>query len=101
MLRGVGFDVVDLGINVPVEEFVRRVKEERPQILGMSALLTTTMPEMKKVIDALSADGLREKVKVIVGGAPVNEKYARDIGADGYGPDAGSTIDLARELLSR
>jgi corrinoid protein of di/trimethylamine methyltransferase len=101
MLRGVGFDVVDLGINVPTEEFVSKVEEHKPHILGMSALLTTTMPEMKKVIDALSARGLRQKVKVIVGGAPVNRKFARDIGADGYGADAGSSVDLAKQLIQR
>jgi 5-methyltetrahydrofolate--homocysteine methyltransferase len=67
----------------------------------MSALLTTTMPEMKKVIDLLVARGLRDRVKVIVGGAPVNEKFARDIGADGYGADAGSSVDLARALLQK
>jgi corrinoid protein of di/trimethylamine methyltransferase len=99
MLRGVGFDVVDLGINVPREEFVRKVEEHKPDILGMSALLTTTMQEMKRVIDALVACGLRRKVKVIVGGAPVNEKFARDIGADGYGADAGSSVDLAKKLM--
>jgi methylmalonyl-CoA mutase cobalamin-binding domain/chain len=99
MLRGVGFEVVDLGINITVEDFVKNVEAHRPDILGMSALLTTTMPEMKKVIDALAARSLREKVKVMVGGAPVNEKFARDIGADGYGADAGSSVDLARKLL--
>jgi len=99
MLRGVGFNVVDLGVNVPKEEFIRKVEEHRPDVLGMSALLTTTMGEMKKVIDALGAAGLRQKVKVIVGGAPVNEKFARDIGADGYGADAGSSVDLVRKLM--
>ncbi|MBW1697819.1 MAG: corrinoid protein [Deltaproteobacteria bacterium] len=99
MLRAVGFNVVDLGINLPVEQFVKKVEELRPEILGMSALLTTTMPEMKKVIDALTTSGLRNGVKVIVGGAPVNEKFARDIGADGYAPDAGSSVDLAKKLL--
>jgi len=99
MLRGVGFDVVDLGINVSKEEFVRKVEEHKPHILGMSALLTTSMAEMKKVVDALVAAGLRQKVKVMVGGAPVNEKFARDIGADGYGADAGSSVDLARQLM--
>jgi corrinoid protein of di/trimethylamine methyltransferase len=99
MLRGVGFDVVDLGINITVDDFVQKVEAHRPDILGMSALLTTTMPEMKKVIDALGARGLRAKVKVMVGGAPVNEKFAHDIGADGYGADAGSSVDLARKLL--
>jgi 5-methyltetrahydrofolate--homocysteine methyltransferase len=101
MLRGVGFDVVDLGINIGVEDFVTNVEKHRPDILGMSALLTTTMPEMKKVIDLLKARGLRETVKVIVGGAPVNDKFARDIGADGYGADAGSSVDLVRKLLQK
>ena len=101
MLRGVGFDVVDLGINITADDFVKKVEEHRPDILGMSALLTTTMPEMKKVIDRLVARGLRGEVKVMVGGAPINEKFAHDIGADGYGADAGSSVDLARKLLKR
>ncbi len=99
MLRGVGFEVVDLGINILADDFVDKVVQHRPDILGLSALLTTTMPEMKKVIDLLVARGLRAKVKVIVGGAPVNEKFARDIGADAYGADAGSSVDLAKKLL--
>ncbi len=99
MLRGVGFDVVDLGVNIPIEKFVEEVERERPDILGMSALLTTTMPEMKKTIDALVVRGLRDQVKVVVGGAPLNEKFAKDIGADGYGSDAGSGVDLVRQLL--
>jgi 5-methyltetrahydrofolate--homocysteine methyltransferase len=101
MLRGVGFEVKDLGINLPAEAFVQAVSSERPDILGMSALLTTTMPEMAKVIEALKASGLREKTKVIVGGAPVNAKFARDIGADGYAADAGEAVDLARGLISK
>ena len=101
MLRGVGFDVVDLGINIGADDFVAHLEKHRPDILGMSALLTTTMPEMKKVIDLLVARGLRDKVKVMVGGAPVNAKFARDIGADGYGADAGSSVDMARQLLKK
>jgi len=101
MLRGVGFHVVDLGINLSVDDFVANVEKHRPDILGMSALLTTTMPEMKKVIDLLVDRGLRNQVKVMVGGAPVNEKFAADIGADGYGADAGSSVDLARALLQK
>ncbi|MCU0585270.1 MAG: cobalamin-dependent protein [Desulfobacterales bacterium] len=101
MLRGVGFEVVDLGINIGVEEFVAAVEQHRPEILGMSALLTTTMPEMKKVIDLLAVRGLRGAVKVMVGGAPVNARFAREIGADGYGADAGASVDVARELLKR
>ncbi|MBW1862544.1 MAG: corrinoid protein [Deltaproteobacteria bacterium] len=99
MLRGVGFEVLDIGINVPVEDIMRQVDEHRPDILGLSAILTTTMPEMKKAIDALTAKGLRSSVKVIVGGAPVNEKFARDIGADGYAADAGEAASLAKRLM--
>jgi len=99
MLRGVGFEVEDLGINIKIEEFASKVAELKPDILGLSALLTTTMPEMKKIIDALTERGLREKVKVMVGGAPVNEKFAREIGADGYAPDAGASVEVAKQLL--
>jgi corrinoid protein of di/trimethylamine methyltransferase len=99
MLRGVGFDVQDMGINVPTEEIVRQVREQNPHILGLSSLLTTTMPELKKAIEALQAEGLRDKTMVVVGGAPVNEKFARDIGADGYAPDAGEAVSLAKGLM--
>jgi 5-methyltetrahydrofolate--homocysteine methyltransferase len=99
MLRGVGFEVEDLGINIKVEEFVNKVAELKPDILGLSALLTTTMPEMRKIINALTESGLRDKVKVMVGGAPVNETYARQIGADGYAADAGESVDIAKQLL--
>jgi corrinoid protein of di/trimethylamine methyltransferase len=99
MLRGVGFEVVDLGINIKAEDFVSKVEELKPNILGLSALLTTTMPEMKKIINALTEKDLRDQVKVIVGGAPVNETYARQIGADGYAADAGESVDLAKKLL--
>ena len=99
MMGGAGFEVVDLGINTPVEDYLAALEEHKPEILGMSALLTTTMPEMRKVIDALSDKGLRNHVKVIVGGAPVNDKFARDIGADGYAQDAGESVELAKRLL--
>jgi 5-methyltetrahydrofolate--homocysteine methyltransferase len=99
MLRGTGFEVIDLGINVNSDEFVKKVAEHRPDILGLSALLTTTMPEMKKVIEGLREAGLREHVKIMVGGAPVNRKFAEDIGADGYARDAGDAVGLARNLL--
>jgi corrinoid protein of di/trimethylamine methyltransferase len=99
MLRGVGFEVADLGINIKTEEFVSKVEELKPDILGLSALLTTTMPEMKKIINALIEKGLRDKVKVIVGGAPVNETYAQQIGADGYAADAGASVVLAKKLI--
>jgi methylmalonyl-CoA mutase cobalamin-binding domain/chain len=100
MLRGVGFRVVDLGINVTRDEFIRQVRELRPDILGISALLTTTMPEMKQILLRLKEEGLRDSLKVMVGGAPVNQRYADDIGADGYAADAGQAIDLARRLIS-
>jgi 5-methyltetrahydrofolate--homocysteine methyltransferase len=99
MLRGVGFEIRDVGINVTTEDFVREVREYEPEILGLSALLTTTMPEMRKVIDALTEAGLRERVKILVGGAPVNQRYADEIGADAYAPDAGSSVEAAKRLL--
>ena len=99
MFQGMGFDVKDLGINVPTEEIIRQTAEFQPDVVGLSALLTTTMPEMKKVMDALTEAGLRDKVKVIVGGAPVNQKYAGDIGADGYAPDAGGAVALVKRLV--
>ena len=99
MLRGVGFEVEDLGININVDVFVNKVAELKPDILGLSALLTTTMPEMRKIINALAEAGLRDQVKVMVGGAPVNETYARQIGADGYAVDAGESVEVAKRLL--
>ena len=99
MLRGVGFEIQDMGVNVSTEKIVERVSDYRPDILGLSALLTTTMPVMKEVIEALKARGLRKNVQVMVGGAPVNEKYAKDIGADGYAPDAGDAVDLAKRMM--
>lgn len=99
MLTGVGFQVVDIGKDIPAERFVQAVREEEAQIVAMSALLTTTMPEMRNTIEALKAAGLREKVKVIVGGAPVSPEYAAQIGADGYGRDAAVAVDKVRELV--
>ncbi len=101
MLRGVGFEIKDMGVNVPTERIVEQVSEYKPDILGLSALLTTTMPQMRKVIDALKDRGFRERVKVIIGGAPVNEKFAKAIGADGYAPDAGEAVDLVKKLVKR
>jgi 5-methyltetrahydrofolate--homocysteine methyltransferase len=100
MLRGVGFEVKDLGINLSPEAFVKGVQEYQPDIVGLSALLTTTMTEMRKVIQALAASGLRDRVKIIVGGAAVNEKFAHDIGADGYAGDAGEAVELAKRLMA-
>jgi len=100
MLEGGGFEVVDLGIDVPQNKFMEAIKQHQPQVVGMSALLTTTMIEMKNTIKAIEWAGLKEKVKTIVGGAPVTEKFAKDIGADGYAPDAASAVDLVKSLLA-
>jgi 5-methyltetrahydrofolate--homocysteine methyltransferase len=101
MMEGAGFKVIDLGVNISVEKFIQAIKEHKPDILGMSALLTTTMGEFKKNIEALKNSGLRDKVKVMVGGAPVTEKYAMDSGADVYGGDAIEAVEKAKELLSK
>ena len=98
-LKGVGFNTVDLGVNVRVEDFVQQVKEIKPDILGISALLTTTMPQMKRVIDAVTEAGLRKNLKIITGGAPVNQKFSNDIGADGYAQDAGEAISIVKRLM--
>ena len=99
MLEGGGYEVIDLGVDVAPEVFVSTVKEKGVQILALSALLTTTMPSMKGVIDALQEAGVRETVKVMIGGAPVTQNYADEIGADGYSPDAASAVDKAGELM--
>lgn len=99
MLKGAGFQVNDLGIDIPPERFVKAAEEEGAQVLGMSALLTTTMPSMKTVIEALEKAGLKNKIKTMIGGAPVTQSYADEIGADGYAPDASTAVDKARELL--
>jgi 5-methyltetrahydrofolate--homocysteine methyltransferase len=101
MWEGAGFHVIDLGVNVSVEKFVQHVQEIKPEILGLSALLTTTLPEMKEVIDALNQKGLRTSVKVIVGGAPVDETFAKKIGADGYGKDAAEAVRVAKQLIAK
>ena len=100
-LRGAGFEVVDLGVNIPADSFVKAVKEHNPDILGLSALLTTTMHTMADIIKALEIAELRSRVKVIVGGAPVTQHFAEHIGADGYGSDGGSAIKLCRNLLGK
>ena len=99
MFEGAGFEVIDLGTDVAPETFVQAVQENQPDLVGMSALLTTTMPSMEKTIQALQEAGLREQVKVMIGGAPVTEDYAKKIGADEYAPDASSATRKARELL--
>ena len=100
MLEGAGFEVIDLGVDVSSETFVSAVKKYQPDILGMSALLTTTMINMGEVIKALQSANLREKVKVMIGGAPITKNYAEQIGADGYSPDAASAADDAKEFIA-
>ncbi|CAK7018908.1 MAG: Methionine synthase [Parabacteroides sp.] len=100
MFEGCGFEVVNLGVNIPTDKFIETVKEEKPDILCLSALLTTTMNNMKGVIDALQKAGMRDQVKVMVGGAPVNEIFANQIGADGYSSNANAAVLKAKELLA-
>ncbi len=101
MMEGAGFEVVDLGINNPVESYLEAIEEHQPDILGMSALLTTTMPYMKVVIDTLKEKGMREDYIVMVGGAPLNEEFGREIGADAYCRDAAVAVETAKELIAR
>jgi 5-methyltetrahydrofolate--homocysteine methyltransferase len=99
MLEGAGFEIKDLGTDVAAEDFIAALQAEKADILALSALLTTTMPSMKQTIDAVKAAGLRDQVKIIVGGAPVTEEYARLAGADGYSPDASRAVGVAESLM--
>jgi 5-methyltetrahydrofolate--homocysteine methyltransferase len=101
MMEGAGFEVIDIGINNPVENYLEALEEHQPDILGMSALLTTTMPYMKVVIDTLVEQGIRDKYIVMVGGAPLNEEFGEAIGADAYCRDAAVAVDTAKELMQR
>jgi methylmalonyl-CoA mutase cobalamin-binding domain/chain len=101
MLEGAGFEVIDLGINNPVEKYLEAIETHKPDILGMSALLTTTMPYMKVVIDTLKEKGIREDYVVLVGGAPLNEEFAKAIGADAYCRDAAVAVETAKEFMAR
>jgi 5-methyltetrahydrofolate--homocysteine methyltransferase len=101
MMEGAGFEVIDLGVDVSPEKFVEAVKAHQPQLIGCSALLTTTMPKMKATIDALNAAGVRSNVKVLVGGAPVTSKYASEIGADAFAADASAAANMAKSLLPK
>lgn len=100
MLKGNGVEVIDLGVDVPEEKFVEAVKEHRPDFVGLSSLLTTTMPALDSTIKALQEAGERDKVKVLIGGAPVNQEYAEKISADGYCDDAIEAVDLIKEMVS-
>ena len=99
MLEGAGFQVFDIGVDKSKEEIVGQVEEQKPDILGLSTLLTTTMPEMKQVIEELKKKGLRDNVKVLIGGAPVTAAYACEIGADGYGKDAAIAVELSKKFF--
>jgi methanogenic corrinoid protein MtbC1 len=99
MFQGAGFDVIDVGIDVPKETFIETAKAEGAQIIALSSLLTTTMPYMKEVMTALHASDLNGTVKVIVGGAPITQAYANEIGAHGYAADASTAVEVVRELL--
>jgi len=99
MLEGAGFEIVDLGVDCGPDAFVGAVKEQSANLIAMSALLTTTMPAMQDTVEALEAAGIRDKAKVIIGGAPVTDKFAEQIGADGYAPDAASGVDIAKDVL--
>jgi len=100
MLEGGGFEVVDLGSDVPPETFIAAIQQQEPQVVCMSALLTVTMPAMKLTIDAIKTSGLRSQVKVLVGGAPVTMEYAKEIGADGYSENASGAVSMVKALLA-
>ncbi len=100
MLEGAGFEIVDLGSDVTPAKFVQAIRANNPDLVGMSALLTTTMPSMKATLDAIRAEGLKDQVQVMIGGAPVTEEYAHKIGADGFAPDASRAVQLAKSLVS-
>jgi 5-methyltetrahydrofolate--homocysteine methyltransferase len=99
MLRGVGFEVRDIGVSISTEDLLRETEEFEPRIVALSALLTTTMPEMRRSIEALRSKGLRDRVKILVGGAPVNQRFADEIGADAYAADAGEAVEVAKSLV--
>ncbi|MCM5559350.1 corrinoid protein [Pleomorphomonas sp. JP5] len=100
MMEGAGFEVIDLGIDVPPETFIEAVRDKKPQIVGMSALLTVTMPAIKTTIEAMVAAGVRDGVKIMVGGAPVTEEYAREVGADAFGENASVAATIAKRLCA-
>jgi 5-methyltetrahydrofolate--homocysteine methyltransferase len=101
MMEGAGFEVIDMGINNPVENYLAAIEEHQPDILGMSALLTTTMPYMKVVVDAMVEKGIRSDCIVLVGGAPLNEDFAKSVGADAYCRDAAITVETAKSFMAQ
>jgi len=100
MLQGAGFDVVDLGVDITADKLIEQIVKIKPDIVGLSALLTTSIPVIKTDIEAIAEKGLRSSVKIMIGGAPVNEEWAKEVGADGYAPDAGKAVELARRLVA-
>jgi len=100
-MEGAGFEVINIGINNPVENYLAAIEEHQPDILGMSALLTTTMPYMKVVIDTLKEKGMRDDYVVLVGGAPLNEEFAKAVGADAYCRDAAVAVETAKQFMAR
>jgi 5-methyltetrahydrofolate--homocysteine methyltransferase len=100
MLQGAGFEIIDLGINTTPEEFVEAIRRHQPKLIGLSAMLTTTMLVMKKTIEVINASGLRSQIKIIIGGAPITQRFADEIGADAYTRDAVSAVDKVKELLA-
>ncbi len=100
-MEGAGFEVVNLGINTPVEDYMAAIEEHQPDILGMSALLTTTMPYMKVVIDTMKSEGIRDNLIVMVGGAPLNDEFALAVGADAYCRDAATAVETAKKLIGQ
>jgi 5-methyltetrahydrofolate--homocysteine methyltransferase len=100
MLQGAGFEIIDLGINTPPEKFVEAIQTHQPKVVGMSAMLTTTMLVMKKNLEVMTAAGVRSQVKIIVGGAPITQRFTDEIGADGFAKDAVSAVDKVKELLA-
>ena len=101
MLEGNGFEVIDLGVDVPTDTFIKAIKEHSPDILVLSALLTTTMGEMKVIINGVSKSGLRDKVKIMVGGAPVSDRFERSIGADAYASNAGEAVNISKQIAKK
>lgn len=101
MLEGAGFEVIDLGVDTTVDSLIKKIDAIQPDVLGLSALLTTTMPEMQKVIEALQANGIRDRIRVMVGGAPVSAQFAHDIGADAFGKDAAEAVSVARGFIEQ
>ena len=99
MLQGAQFDVIDLGVDIPKKKFIDTIKQEQPQLLGLSCLLTSSMHELKKVIEAVEKEGLHDRIRILVGGAPVTKEYAEEIGADGFAEDAVLAVEKAKEFV--